>query len=54
MNNIRNAKIITGRSGKMKNEFEKWMVNPSFTPLVDKFNEFDNRGSFLVKIKVNG
>lgn len=44
------CKIITGRSGKMKNEFPKW-VEGHLKPYVESYKEFDNRGSFIVKVR---
>lgn len=51
MKNTRNVKIVTGRSGKMNREFEHWMRNPSFKPLVKSFKSWDDRGSWLVTLK---
>jgi DNA-nicking Smr family endonuclease len=45
------AKIITGRSGKMRNEFERWMKNPAFKDHVINAKPYDDNGSWLVKLK---
>lgn len=47
----RHCKIITGVSGKMRKEFEGWIENPVFATYVESIKEFDNHGSFIVKIK---
>lgn len=52
MNKTPYIKIITGRSGKMNGEFERWMEHPSFKPMVVSFKWHDNHGSWLVKLKV--
>lgn len=45
------CKVVTGRSGKMKREFTGWMKNPQFAPMVESYKEFDDRGSFILKLK---
>lgn len=45
------CKIITGISGKMRKEFEGWMDNPVFATYVESIKEFDNHGSFIIKLK---
>lgn len=47
----RHCKIITGISGKMRKEFEGWMENSVFASYVESIKEFDNHGSFIIKIK---
>ena len=53
MNKIPWIKIITGRSGKMNSEFEKWASNPSFKPYIDRIKWCDNYGAWLIKFKSN-
>jgi DNA-nicking Smr family endonuclease len=45
------CKIITGVSGRMRREFEGWMENKTFATYVEAIKEFDNHGSFIVKLK---
>lgn len=47
----RYCKIITGVSGKMRREFEGWIENAVFAKYVESIKEFDNHGSFIIKIK---
>jgi DNA-nicking Smr family endonuclease len=51
MAGARHCKIITGISGKMRREFERWIENPVFSTYVESIKEFDNHGSFIIKIK---
>ncbi|PCJ96652.1 MAG: hypothetical protein COA52_01235 [Hyphomicrobiales bacterium] len=44
------VKIITGRSGKMKKEFERWMSNPVFKPYIKEIHEDFHKGSFVIKL----
>jgi len=43
-------KIITGMSGKMNGEFERWMEHPWIKNRVKKYSPYDNHGSWLVRI----
>ena len=41
-------KIITGRSGKMNHEFERWMEHVSIKNYVKKWKWVDDHGAWLV------
>lgn len=45
-------KIITGMSGKMNGEFERWMEHPFIKHYIKSFKSYDNHGSWLVTLKV--
>jgi DNA-nicking Smr family endonuclease len=47
----RHCKVVTGISGKMRREFEKWMGTQVFKPYVESFKVFDNQGSFIITLR---
>ena len=51
MNAKKSCRIITGRSGTMNKEFQRWMENPDFKPYIDKAWQDYHKGSWVVWVK---